>query len=236
MANRETGGDASPVRAGDLPSAEQVAAFLRAHPDFLRDHPEIAAEVLPGRDLGGGVADLQAHTLRALRAELQTMRSGAEELIFNARNNMTTQTRTHDAVLAVLAADSFEVLVRTLTDDLPALLQVDLIMLCFEPGLPKGAAVYVQEVQAGAVDRLLGSGAPTRLRPMVEEEPALYGSGRGLVASDALVRLPVGGSLPPALLALGSRHPGTFNSGQATELLTFLAAVIGHGVRRWVAR
>ncbi|MGC2857597.1 DUF484 family protein [Novispirillum sp. DQ9] len=235
MPTRKTGGDEA-ASAQALPEPHQVAAFLRANPDFLRDHPEIAAEVLPGRDLGSGVADLQAHTLRALRAELDTMRSGAEELIFNARNNMTTQTRTHDAVLAVLAADSFEVLVRTLTDDLPALLQVDLIMLCFEPGLPKGAAVYVQELQAGAVDRLLGAGNASRLRSLVEEEPALYGSGRGLVASDALVRLPVGGTLPPALLALGSRHAGTFHSGQATELLTFLAAVIGHGVRRWVAR
>lgn len=234
MATRDTHGDAS---AGDGPiTAEQVAAFLRDHPDFLRDHPEVAADVLPGRDLGGGVADLQAHTLRALRAELATMRSGAEELILNARNNMTIQTRTHDAVLAVLAADSFEVLVRTITDDLPHLLQVDLIMLCFEPGLPKGAAVYVQELQAGAVDRLLGPGVATQLRSLVEKEPALYGSGRGLVASDALVRLPVGGALPAALLALGSRHAGAFRCGQGTELLTFLAAVIGHGVRRWVAR
>jgi len=233
VATRKTGDKAA---APALPTADQVAAYLRAHPDFLREYPEIAADVLPGRDLGDGIADLQAHTLRALRAELLTMRSGAEELIHNARSNMSTQTSTHDAVLAVLAADSFEVFVRTLTDDLPPLLQVDLLMLCFEPGLPKGAAIYVQELQAGAVDRLLGVGSATRLRPTVGEEPALYGSGDGLVASDALVRLPLGDDLPPALMALGSRHADTFHNGQATELLTFLAGVVAHTVRRWVAR
>lgn len=233
MGTSKTGGakDAPP-----LPSAQQVAAFLRANPDFLRDHPEVAAEVLPARDLGDGIADLQSHTLRALRSELDTMRSGAEELIHNARNNMSIQTRTHDAVLAVLAADSFEVFVRTVSDDLPPMLQVDLAMLCFEPGLPKGAAVYVQELHAGAVDRLLGAGNATRLRASVGEEPALYGSGDGLVASDALVRLPLGDDLPPALLALGCRHPGTFHNGQATELLVFLAGVIAHTVRRWLGR
>lgn len=236
MATRKTGDEAEKGDTPALPSADQVAAYLRAHPDFLRDNPEIAAEVLPGRDLGDGITDLQAHTLRALRAELDTMRSGAEELIFNARNNMSTQNSTHAAVLAVLAADSFEVFVRAVTDDLPPLLQVDLVMLCFEPGLPKGAAVYVQELQAGAVDRLLGPGKATRLRPVVGEEPALYGSGDGLVASDALVRLPLGDDLPPALMALGSRHADTFHDGQATELLSFLAAVVGHGIRRWVAR
>lgn len=233
MATRKTGGRAD---AAPLPDATQVSAFLRANPDFLRDHPELAAEVLPGRELGDGVADLQAHTLRALRAEVNTLRNGAEELIHNARANMSVQTSTHDAVLALLAADSFEVFVRTVTDDLPPLLGVDLVMLCVEPGLPKGAAVLVQELPDGTVARLVPPGTAVTLRAEVGAEPLLYGSGDGLVASDALVPLPLGPDLPAGLLAVGARHPGVYHPGMATELLTFLAAVAAHGVRRWVGR
>lgn len=234
MATRKTGG--TPGAAPAPPDAAQVAAFLRANPDFLRDHPDIAADILPDRDLGEGIADLQAHTLRALRAEVDTLRDGARELIHNARTNMSIQNRTHDAVLALLAADSFDVFVRAVTDDLPRLLSLDIAQLCFEPGLPKGAAVLVQEVHSGTIDALLPDGAAVRLRSAVgdDPEPGLYGSGSGLVASDAVVRLPLGEGLPPGVLALATRETGTFHPGQATELLTFLAGVTAHGVRRWV--
>ena len=52
--------------------------------------------------------------------------------------------------------------------------------------------------------------------------------------SDALIRLTVGRSAPPALLVFGTRHPGYFNAGQGTELLSFLARVIEHCLRLWL--
>ena len=39
---------------------------------------------------------------------------------------------------------------------------------------------------------------------------------------------------PPALLIFGTRHPGYFNAGQGTELLSFLARVIEHCLRLWL--
>lgn len=219
--------------------AAEVVAFLRAHPTFLRDQPELLAELLPARDLGEGVSDLQAHALTRLRREVEELRSGARELIHTARFNMNTQADTHTAVLALLAAESFDALVRTITDDLPRLLKVDLVMLCCETGLPKGAAIYVQELQAGAVKRLMGPGNAVRLRAntQIEKDTLLYGEGSELICSDALVRLPYleDHGLPPTLLALGSRQAGTFHEGQATDLLTFLAAVTAQSIRRWVA-
>lgn len=236
MAIRET-----PAADTAAPTPEQIEAALAAHPEvfarFVLDHPDLLADLLPERALGGNVADLQAYALRHLRAEMDDVRVGAEELIRNARDNMSIQSRTHQAVLALLAAESFDGLMRAVTDELPMLLQVDVVVPCFEAGLPKGAAIYVQELRSGAVERLLG-GAETRLRGRLPGDPdseaELWGSGSGLVRSDALVRLPLGDALPPAVLALGSRDPGTFRAGQGTELLTFLATVLGHCVRRWV--
>lgn len=226
-------------RTGTAPlpamTAEQVEDFLLGHPDFLRDRPALLAEILPDRDAGEAVADFQAHALRRLRTDIEDLKSGTEEIILNARNNMSTQARTHEAVINLLEADSFDALLRVVTDDLPRLLDVDLIMLCFETGLPKGAAIYVQEIPEGSVDGLLG-GAHSLLRDMVAGETAIYGSGTGLVQSDALIRLPVKDTLPPGLIALGSRRAGTFHSGQGTELLVFLSTVIALCVHRWVAR
>lgn len=231
MATRKTDA-AGPV----APSAADVAAFLRSHPDFLRDHPDVLAEILPARNVGEGVADLQSHALRRLKVELDDMKAGAQELITNARSNMSTLTRTHQAVLAALAAEGVDKLAQALVEEVPLHLEVDVAVLCFEPGLPPEAALHVHEIQDGAVDRLIGTGATVRLRPRIEQEQALYGAGSRLVQSDAIVRLPTGNGLPPGLLAIGSRDVGTFQVGQGTELLIFLGTVLAHCVRRWAFR
>lgn len=231
MANETSG---APPSA--LPSPEEVEAFLRANPGFLARRPDLLADILPERPLGGNVADLQAHALRHLREEMEDLRSGAEELILNARNNLSLQNQTLDAALALLHADSFPQLVRVITDDLPLRLNLDLITLCVEPGLPAADALYVQELPQGAVDALIGTNTALRLRPRVTGNDALHGAGAGLVRSDALVRLPLANpALPPALLALGSRQADAFHPGMATDLLSFLTAVTAHCVDRWLS-
>ena len=35
-------------------------------------------------------------------------------------------------------------------------------------------------------------------------------------------------------IAFGTRHPGYFNPGQGTELLSFLARILEHCVRTWL--
>lgn len=228
-------------------SGEQVEAYLRRYPDFLRtflptflaEHPEITylslADTLPERPLGDGVEDFQAHALRHLRREADTLRSAVQELIYNAENSLDLQNRTQQAVLVALSATSFDDLARIVSDEFPSLLDIDSAMLCFEAGLPKAAAVYVQEIPHGGVNHLLGEDHMAALRPVVESEPLLYGSQEGAVRSDALVRLMLPPTLPPGLLILGSRQEETFYPEQATDLLQFLANVVAQCVARWVA-
>lgn len=222
------------------PTAEQVEDYLRAHPDFfdlrLTVLGDMLAATLPEPAAGGAVVDFQAHALRALRHEISTLREGIRHLADTARHNLEFQQRTHDAARVVLQAGSFDALVRAISDDAGKLLDVDVIMLCFERGLPKGAAIYLQELSEGSVDRLLGDGTRVRLRPLVEAEPLLYGSDDSVVKSDALVRLTLGDGLPEGLLALGSRRPGTFSPEQGSELLTFFADVVTACVHRWIGQ
>ena len=51
---------------------------------------------------------------------------------------------------------------------------------------------------------------------------------------DALLRVSASNSMPPGLLAFGTRHPGYFNPGQGTELLAFLARILEHCIRTWL--
>lgn len=218
-------------------TARQVKEYLRSHPQFLADNMPLLAELLPGlAPRGDGkVVDLQGFVVERLRREVEELKASAKALINTTRNNMSIQERTLQAALAVLDAKGPDSLARIITDELPVLLQVDVVTFAFEPGLPKPAALYVQEVPAGSIDGLIGERVASRLRDKLEGEQPLYGAAAALVASDALVRLEPGNGLPQGVLALGTRTEGAFHPQQGTELLSFLAQVVDHAVRRWAA-
>ena len=68
----------------------------------------------------------------------------------------------------------------------------------------------------------------------ISADPAIFGSAASLIASQAIVRLDISPDAPPALLAFGSRDRSRFHSGQATELLQFLARVLEKLIRVWL--
>jgi uncharacterized protein YigA (DUF484 family) len=221
----------------ELPSEDQVARYLRAHPDFLLRRPELAVRLaVPGREHGGGVADLQQYMIDRLRNELDQMRGCAEHLITTTRSNMTTQARTHDAALALLGADGMAGMVQVL-GDVAALLEVETVALAFEAAgavVPPLAAAGLQRLPAGSVDVLFEGERGIALRSSAPGEAEIFADAAGLVRSSALVRLAAGGRCPPGLLALGAREERFFHPGQAADLLSFLGRVAEIAVRRWV--
>jgi uncharacterized protein YigA (DUF484 family) len=219
-------------------TAAQVVDYLRRHPAFLMRHPELLdAQVAPGRDRGERVLDLQQFMVERLRREIGRLRTDQDELLANSRDNLSTQARIHKAVLALLAADSFERLIETVTTDLALLLDVDVVMLCIERSagrIDHAAIDGIQMLAPGAVDRLLGKGQDVLLRDDVRGDEEAFGAAAGLVRSDALLRLRVSRATPAGLIAFGTRHPGYFNPGQGTELLGFLARVLEFNIRAWL--
>lgn len=218
----------------------QVAAYLRRHGDFLLRHPDLVLSLSPPSRWteAGAVVDMQAFMIERLKEEVNRIKGAAEDLILTSRSNMSTQNRTHQAVLVLLEANGLAELSQAVAEDLPPILDVDVATLCFEHDdhpLPALAVPGVHRIPAASVDLLMG-GADRNcaLNEEVPGDPALFGGGAGLVASSALVRLSPGGICPEGVLALGSRHGCTFHAGQGTELISFLARVIEIRVGRFV--
>lgn len=220
-----------------LPSAAQVIAYLRRHPDFLLRHPELLdLQEAPARHRGATVVDLQQAMVEKLRRDVARLRADQDEIIANSRDNLNTQERIHIAVLGLLEAESFEQFIEIVTGDLVLMLDVDVVNLCIEmTDLSLGRTVVdgVQILERGAVDRLMGKN-DVLLRDDVDGDPEIFGGCADLVRSDALLRLRISGAAPHGLVAFGTRHPGYFHPGQATELLTFLGKVIEFGIRTWL--
>ncbi len=223
------------------PSGEEVRDYLGRHPDFLSRNPELLEALsTPSRWSGDGVVDMQQFMLERLRGEIDSLRGCAQDVIETSRTNMSAQTRVHAAVLALLTAKDFDHLLRTIAEDLPLLLDVDVVAICFETGGAGGMAAMelvsplIRRLEAGRVDDIIGPDRDVALFREMADDGALFGGGASLVRSAALSRLRPGTTTPDGLLALGSRG-NTFHPGQGTDLITFLGRVIERCVHNLIA-
>lgn len=216
----------------------QVADYLRRHPDFIAKHPDLLGQLTPPeRRQGDNVVDMQSYMIEHLRSELGGVRQDQAALIETSRGNMSIQARVHEAVIALLNAASFEQFVETLTTDLALKLGVDIVSLCVEQETPPVGRTRtgVRFLTPGSVGNLFGAEEEILLRANSRGEAAIYGrAGRHLVRSDALLRLEISDTAPVGLLALGSRDEGHFSPHQGTELLTFLGKAIESTARAWL--
>jgi len=220
---------------------ETVVAYLRDHRDFLLRHPELLVALAPpGRraaeDEDGHVVDMQQFMLERLRGEIDNLRASALDLIDTSRRNLSIQNRTHAAALAMLAAQDFAHMVRIVGDDLPLLLDVDAVVIGFEPPASPLSGLVLPEVRqfaAGTVDLILGN-TDVKLLRETSDDGTIFGAAAGLVRSAALSRLMPSESVPGGLIALGSRGRGAFHAGQGTDLIGFLARIAERCARRWL--
>ena len=208
-----------------------VVAYLGKHPDLLVRRPELLSRLIPpSRFDDDSVVDLQAVMIRRLTEELDQMKGCAEHLIATSRSNMSIQSRTHQVVMSMLAAGDVEKLLRVVSEDMPAQLDLDIALLAFEcpdSELPPGLVA----MSTGSVESALGA-ADVLLRSQRNADPTIFGDAATLINSFALARI-APADRPVGMLALGSRHDRTFHSSQGTELLAFLAGVLEDCVSRW---
>jgi len=228
----------APQAKATRPTADEVVAYLRHHPDFLITHPELLSVLTPPRvERGDRVIDMQHFMVQRQRAEIAQLKHQHKSLIAVSRANLATQARVHSAVIAILAATSFEQLIQIVTIDLATLLDADVVTLAVErQGSHRARLPHhgVQILEAGVVNEVLSADRDVALLTDTVGEPRLFGDGAGLVRSAALVRLPVSPKAPAGMLCIGTRKPGKFQAGQGTELLTFLARALGITIAAWL--
>jgi uncharacterized protein YigA (DUF484 family) len=218
----------------DALTAEQVASYLRRNPDFFALQPDLLTALAPPeRWEGDTVVDIQQFIVEGLREQMVGLRDCATEVIETSRSNMAYQQKTHAAVLKLLAANSLEQLVAAINDDLPGILDVDVVAIALEQteSIDCGS-LRVAPLVPGEVDYLLGAGQDVLLLADLADEAQIFGNGAEQIRSAAFARLDPGPIAPSGVLAMGARQEGAFRPCQGTELLAFLASVVGFCIHR----
>lgn len=208
-----------PVPDGMTADAAQVTAFLRAHPRFLADHPELyRALVPPKRVHGAALADHMAAMLNAERAHAHAMSEQAGLVLAAGRAAAGLAARVQAAVLALMQCQRLDHnLAECIAGEIPALLAVDAANLCAER--PVAGARMLPK---GTVASLLGSrGVVFRDDP--DDAALVHGEAMLLARADVLVRVPAS---VPMLLALASRDATMLDPQQGSAPLVFLGQAI----------
>lgn len=220
---------------------KMVEEYLKANPTFLKDNPELFNHLAPPeKDLGDGVVDLQHYILGNLRKDYRSLQERYEDLVTSSRDNMSTLSQVHDAVVNLIKARDLEQLLETLTIDLARLFDVDVVRLSMESEVAEYYDNYYSEhtysgitfITMGTVDALfrekdtmLCEDTAEQHLPLLEE---IFADCVRLVESCALLRLDLPATQRQAILSFGVRHKGRFHKTQGTELLSFLARIVEH--------
>jgi len=100
--------------------AHEVAAWLRRHPAFLKQFPDLALTMVVPRD-DGPTASLASYQLDVLRDKNRELSRRLADLAANAQVNERLAVRTHQLTLALMkqttAADTLRAMAASLEED-----------------------------------------------------------------------------------------------------------------------
>lgn len=230
------------------PTEEAVRAFLKEHPDFLKNNADLFAEAnAPERNLGDGVIDFQNFLVKNLQQDSKSLKQKYDMLVDFCRDNISAQSQVHKAALKLIRSRTLEQLLETITMDLMSLFDVDVVRLAIESDSSEHYENFYGEqnysgivfVEPGIVDYALGQKKNVLLvADIAKREPIgfeqIFVDCDALVQSCALLRLELELVNKQVILAFGVRYPDRFHPGQGVELLTFLAQIVGHQLDQYL--
>jgi len=213
--------------------SHEVAAFLRRHPRFLQQFPDLAISLVVPRE-EGSAASLASYQLEVLRDKNRELSRRLQELFGNAQENERLSVRTHQLTLALMRqnspADTLRAMAATLAEDFNG----DLVRLVvFQPVAGLDDTEWLQviaqdDARLQPFRDCLADGEPLCGRLQPEKHALLYGVRAEDVQSTALLPLPGVG-----LIAVGSRDTNRFFPGMGTLFLRMMGESLATALKRF---
>lgn len=219
------------------PDADQVAAYLRRHPEFFNEHPELLMQLEIPHDSGTAIS-LVERQMSILRAQNQKHQEKLRELIDIAVANEELAHRMHMLALTLMDAEQPAEIFATLYDSLRRNFHADfaVVRLFAAPA----ADEYAGDEFAGtdAVEYSLFKSIIDNARPLCgqlkrQQQACLFGNDGDPITSGVMV--PLIGEGWNGIMAIGSCDPDRFQPGMGVDLLSNLGQILSIVLKRWVA-
>jgi uncharacterized protein YigA (DUF484 family) len=213
--------------------AHEVATWLRRHPTFLKQFPDLALSLVVPRE-EGPAASLASYQLEVLRDKNRELARRLQELFANAQENERLAVRTHQLALGLMRQDSAAGTLRAMAAALAEDFQGDLVrFVTFAPVAGLEDVDWLQSIPAGdprlaPFKDAISEGEPICGRLHPDKQALLYGMRAEDVQSSALLPVPGLG-----LLAVGSRDANRFFPGMGTLFLRMMGEALSVALQRY---
>lgn len=220
-------------KAQEKLGAHEIAAWLRRHPNFLQQFPDLALTLVVPREQGSA-ASLAGYQLEILRDKNRELSRRLQELFANAQENERLAVRTHQLTLALMKQHRAEDTARAMAASLEEDFNGDLVrIVLFAPVEGLDDTDWLQtlaenDARLAPFRDCLKDGEPICGRLQPEKNALLYGVRAEDVASSALLPLPGRG-----LIAVGSRDANRFFPGMGTLFLRMMGEAFDTAMRRF---
>jgi uncharacterized protein YigA (DUF484 family) len=207
---------------------EDIAVFLRSHPQFFDQHPELLESIRVAHPYGGRAIPLAERQMVSLRERVRVLESKLSELIRIGEENDAIGERVHRLATALLAAGDFPAFAQALYFHLREDFSVPHVVLRVW-----GRALPPDCVEADAVTDAQRQAAETMGGPQcgpAADSPFLDWFGESAQHLRSLALVPLGGTSLFGLLALGSEDAERFYPEMGTLYLRRIGDLCAVGV------
>lgn len=210
-------------------SAEEVASYLKSHPDFFIEQEDLLADLSLPHESGKAISLLERQ-VTILRDRGIDARQKLNNLLENARNNDQLFDTTRNLVLALLRAQNITEMADVAQDQLSNHANIDAceIILVAQDGMKVSDSVRTESAES-----LSGQFADvfrlkrTHCGAISEEQTRfLFPSNGNSIKSTALCPVLSNGEVL-ALIAFGNQSDNYFNVNLDTLFLDFIGHVVG---------
>jgi len=205
-------------------NAEEVAAYLRAHPDFFVEHEYLLGEIkLPHRS--GTAISLVERQVTLLREQRDKYECQLFDLISTARHNNRFFEKSKRLLMNLLEAQSLDEIVIVLEDSFLSDFKLDfcsLLLFGKKEQVPVSNFMLQNTGQCREVlGDMLDSHSATCGQLSEPHRKLLFGAKADEVASAAVIPLHYQDLL--GVLSIGSRKADYFQSGMGSLFLTYIS-------------
>jgi hypothetical protein len=214
--------------------AHEVATWLRRHPQFLKQFPDLALSLVVPRE-EGPAASLASYQLEVLRDKNRELSRRLQELFANAQENERLAVRTHQLALGLMRQESAASTLQAMAASLQEDFQGDLVRIVLFDDVDGFEADWLQvlprdDARLAPFRDAIAADEPICGRLHPDKQALLYGMRTEEVQSSAL--LPVAGV---GMVAVGSRDPNRFFPGMGTLFLRMMGETLGVALSRYAA-
>jgi uncharacterized protein len=217
-------------------SPGSVAAYLREHPAFFEEHPEVLALLSVPHGTGPATSLLERQA-QQLRAENRELRRRLQALVGIARDNETLSRKLHALTRRLVQERAPDALLQTLGTALREDFGADhtLVRVFARPVLterPVPEFVGPDAPEREVLTSLLADGKPFCGRLTRACRQLLFDAGQAETGS--AVVMPLKGRQWDGLLVVASNDPSRFSPDMGLELLSHMADITSLVIAPWV--